>query len=185
MTERFRKFAQLCSQAVGSPWAFMAAGAAIVIWALSGPLFDFSDTWQLIINTGTTIVTFLMVFMIQNSQNRDAQAMQLKLDELLCAVENARTQLVDLENLSDGEIERLQKEFRRIRKTETALAEKAAESAAQKAAAGAMENVIEDAAEDAAESAAEKAAERVVQKQQEELGRLPAGDATGVSPRSR
>jgi low affinity Fe/Cu permease len=116
--ELFRKFAHGTSCAVGSPWAFMAAVAVIVVWGLSGPLFGFSDTWQLVINTGTTIVTFLMVFLIQNTQNRDARAIHLKLDELLRAVEGARTRLVDLEDLDDEELDRLQGAFQRLRERE-------------------------------------------------------------------
>ena len=88
----------------------------IVTWALTGPIFQFADTWQLVINTGTTIVTFLMVFLIQNTQNRDAKTQHLKLDELIRGVEGARTRLVDLENLTDDELEDLQREFERIRK---------------------------------------------------------------------
>ena len=118
MKELFRKFAQTTSQAVGSSWAFILAVLIIVVWAATGPLFHYSDTWQLVINTGTTIITFLMVFLIQNTQNRDAKAIHLKLDELLRAVEGARTQLVDLEALSDEELERLQQQFKRIRHIE-------------------------------------------------------------------
>ena len=110
----FRKFAQKTSSGVGSPWAFAAAFLVIVIWAATGPLFDFTDTWQLVVNTGTTIVTFLMVFLIQNTQNRDAMAIHLKLDELISAMKGARTRLVDLENLSDEELEHLRQEFRRM-----------------------------------------------------------------------
>ena len=93
----------------------MTAVLIIMLWAVTGPLFGFSDTWQLIINTGTTIVTFLMVFLIQNTQNRDAKAIHLKLDELLRSVEGARTGLVDLEDLSDTQLQRLQEEFKRLR----------------------------------------------------------------------
>ena len=118
MKELFRKFAQTTSQAVGSSWTFILAVLIVVVWAATGPLFHFSDTWQLVINTGTTIITFLMVFLIQNTQNRDAKAIHLKLDELLRAVEGARTQLVDLEALSDDELERLQQQFRHIRHIE-------------------------------------------------------------------
>ena len=99
---------------VGSPWAFMAALAVLAVWALTGPAFGFSDTWQLIINTATTIVTFLMVFLIQNTQNRDSKALHLKLDELIRAVSGARTGLVDLEDMTDDEIESLRKEFARL-----------------------------------------------------------------------
>ncbi len=112
--ERFRFCAHWVSGAVGSPWAFMVACASIVVWAALGPLFHFSDTWQLVINTATTIVTFLVVFLIQNTQNRDTKAIQLKLDELLRGVTGARTSLVNLESLTDEELERLQKEFERL-----------------------------------------------------------------------
>jgi len=87
----------------------------VLLWAISGPIFGFSDTWQLVINTGTTIVTFLMVFLIQNTQNRDAKAMQLKLDELIRSVGGARDQLVDLEDLSDEQLEQLQRQFHQLR----------------------------------------------------------------------
>ncbi|MDB4966457.1 MAG: hypothetical protein JWN44_2146 [Myxococcales bacterium] len=103
------------SSAVGRPKSFFIAAGVIVLWGVSGPMFHFSDTWQLIINTGTTIVTFLMVFLIQNTQNRDSKAVHLKLDELLRATRSARNTLVDLENMSDDELEELQDEFRRLR----------------------------------------------------------------------
>ena len=112
----FRRFANCTAAAVGSAWAFVAAVLIIIVWAISGPMFHFSDTWQLVINTGTTIITFLMVFLIQNTQNRDARAMHLKLDELIRGVRGARTGLVDLEELSDEELDRLQREFQRLRK---------------------------------------------------------------------
>ncbi|HZT07674.1 MAG TPA: low affinity iron permease family protein [Chloroflexota bacterium] len=115
MNERFREFAQFMAEATGSPGAFIFAVAVVVAWAVTGPVFAFSDTWQLVINTGTTIVTFLMVFMIQNSQNRDTRAMQLKLDELLRAVTGARTNLVNLEELTDEDLKRLQEQFEAIR----------------------------------------------------------------------
>jgi len=114
MSELFRKFAHKTSEIVGSPWAFIAAAAIIIIWAISGPIFGFSDTWQLVINTGTTIITFLIVFLIQNTQNRDAKAIHLKLDELLRAVGEARTGMVDLEDLTDEELKQLQEEFKRL-----------------------------------------------------------------------
>ena len=114
MRELFRKFAHTTSHAVGSSWAFILAAVIIIVWAIAGPMFHFSDTWQLVINTGTTIITFLMVFLIQNTQNRDAKAIHLKLDELLKGVKGARTGLVNLEQLSDKELENLQKEFERL-----------------------------------------------------------------------
>src|SRR5437773_3673094 len=115
MNELFRKFAQTVSTVVGSSWAFILAVAIVVVWAATGPLFRFSDTWQLVINTGTTIITFLMVFLIQNTQNRDAKAIHLKLDELIRGVEGARNRLVDLEDLTDEELENLQEQFEHIR----------------------------------------------------------------------
>jgi low affinity Fe/Cu permease len=111
----FRRFAHRASMVVGTPPAFAAAVIIIVLWAVSGPLFAFSNTWQLVINTGTTIVTFLMVFLIQNTQNRDARAMHLKLDELIRAARGARNTLIDLEDMSDEELDALQKEFERQR----------------------------------------------------------------------
>jgi low affinity Fe/Cu permease len=115
MSEAFRKFASKVSEATGSAWTFLAAVALIIIWAVTGPIFHFSQVWQLVINTGTTIITFLMVFLIQNTQNRDSTAIHLKLDELLRAHESARTGLVDLEDLSDAELQRLQADFVRLR----------------------------------------------------------------------
>jgi low affinity Fe/Cu permease len=116
MKHAFRRFAERTATVTGSAWTFLAAVALILVWGITGPLFHFSDAWQLTVNTGTTIVTFLMVFLIQNTQNRDAVAIQLKLDELIRGVEGARTSLVDLENLDDDEILRLRQEFERIHK---------------------------------------------------------------------
>jgi low affinity Fe/Cu permease len=114
MKHAFRRFAAIIATTTGSPWAFLIAVLIILVWGVTGPLFNFSDTWQLVINTSTTIVTFLMVFLIQNTQNRDAVTIQLKLDELLRGVVGARTSLVDLENLSDEDIALLRKEFTRM-----------------------------------------------------------------------
>jgi low affinity Fe/Cu permease len=114
MGTHFRAFAQRIADIVGSPSAFVAGVTIIAIWAATGPAFHFSDTWQLVINTGTTIITFLMVFLIQNTQNRDAKAMQLKLDELIRAIGAARTHLVHLENLSDDELARIELEFQEL-----------------------------------------------------------------------
>ena len=105
MAEAFRKVAHRVSAATGSAWAFLAAVVLIIGWALMGPLFHFSDVWQLVINTSTTIITFLMVFLIQNSQNRDGAAMQAKLDELLRAVDKAREKFIGIEHLTDQQIE--------------------------------------------------------------------------------
>ena len=114
--DAFRCFAQHASVLLGSAWAFCGAVLVIIVWLITGPTFHFSDTWQLIINTATTVVTFLMVFLIQNTQNRDAKAMHLKLDELIRAVKGARNQLVDLEELSDDDLKKLEEQFRRLRK---------------------------------------------------------------------
>jgi len=115
ISDAFRVFARRCSSVLGSPWAFAIAILIIVVWGVTGPTFHYSDTWQLIINTGTTIVTFLMVFLIQNTQNRDAKAMQLKLDEIIRALKRARNEMVDLEELSDEELTKLEDQFRRLR----------------------------------------------------------------------
>jgi low affinity Fe/Cu permease len=114
-SERFGKFAARSSHYLGSRWAFVIAIAVIVVWAITGPFFHYSDTWQLVINTGTTIVTFLMVFLIQNTQNRDARAIHLKLNELIHAVDKAKNQMIDVENLSDLELEELAKTYEKIR----------------------------------------------------------------------
>jgi low affinity Fe/Cu permease len=116
VSDAFRSFARRSAAMLGSAWSFAAAGLAILVWIVTGPTFHFSDTWQLIINTATTIITFLMVFLIQNTQNRDAKAMHLKLDELIRALKGARNQLVDLENLSDDDLKKLEEQFRRLRK---------------------------------------------------------------------
>lgn len=109
MDKLFAKFANAIARVTGSPPAFLICVALVLVWAVSGPFFGFSETWQLVINTGTTIVTFLMVFLIQNSQNRDAAAFQAKLDELLRALETARDDFIGIEHLSVEEIERLRR----------------------------------------------------------------------------
>jgi low affinity Fe/Cu permease len=125
MKELFHRFSQRVSNIVGSPWAFALAILIILIWGVTGPFFGYSNTWQLIINTGTTIITFLMVFLIQNTQNRDAKVIHLKLDELIFVTVNARNSLIDLEDLADSEIQILEKEYKLIQKKY--LAEKLAE----------------------------------------------------------
>ncbi|MDQ6621144.1 MAG: low affinity iron permease family protein [Pseudomonadota bacterium] len=114
MNEAFRRFAGLASRALGSPWAFMLALALVVVWASAGKYFNYSDAWQLVINTGTTVITFLMVFLIQSTQNRDSKTLNIKLDELLRAVEGARTGLVNLATLSDEDLLRLEQELQRL-----------------------------------------------------------------------
>jgi low affinity Fe/Cu permease len=110
----FRALAVGTADAVGSPWAFALGVAVVILWAVSGPWFHYSDTWQLVINTGTTIATFLIVFLIQHTQNRDARVMQLKLDELIRAVSGARTELVSMEGMTDEELGALHEEFLRV-----------------------------------------------------------------------
>jgi low affinity Fe/Cu permease len=116
MRNAFRIFARRSSIALGSAWAFAGAVLVILVWVLIGPTFHFSDTWQLVINTATTVITFLVVFLIQNTQNRDAKAMHLKLDEVIRALKGARNQLVDLENLSNEDLKKLEKQFQHLRK---------------------------------------------------------------------
>ena len=111
MREFFAAFAKQTAQVVGAYWAFLAALALVAGWAVTGPLFHYSDTWQLVINTATTIITFLMVFLIQNTQNRDARAMQLKLNELIAAVKEAHNDMIDIESLSDAQLERIARRF--------------------------------------------------------------------------
>jgi len=110
----FHKFACKTADVVGSPWSFFLAISVIVVWGITGPIFHYSDSWQLVINTGTTIVTFLMVFLIQNTQNRDAKTFHLKLDELIHAIKGARNQMIDLEDMTDEELAEIKKEFQRI-----------------------------------------------------------------------
>ena len=107
----FTRAAKWASRAAGRPITFMIAVSIIVLWALTGPIFQFSDTWQLVINTSTTIVTFLMVFLIQNTQKRDTEAMQIKMDELIRAIENAHNALLDLEELDDEELDLVRKDY--------------------------------------------------------------------------
>ncbi|HEX9401919.1 MAG TPA: low affinity iron permease family protein [Anaeromyxobacter sp.] len=111
----FARVAVWVSQATGTPWAFVVALAVIVVWAVTGPLFGFSDSWQLVINTGTTIVTFLMVFLIQATQNRETRALHLKLDELIRSQARARNIFADLEHATDEELDNLEAEFRKVR----------------------------------------------------------------------
>jgi low affinity Fe/Cu permease len=114
----FHDLARHASTLAGTPTTFLMACTIVLTWAVTGPLFGFSDTWQLVINTGTTIVTFLMVFLLQNTQNRDARALHLKLDELLRSLRKARNRFIDLESCTDEEIEQLERQFRSFRARE-------------------------------------------------------------------
>lgn len=115
MKDIFRRFARMAADAVGSPGAFLLGVGVTLIWVATGSYFHYSDTWQLVINTGTSIGTFLIVFLIQNTQNRDAKVMQLKLDELIRAVKPARTELVQMESMADAQLDELQREFQSCR----------------------------------------------------------------------
>jgi low affinity Fe/Cu permease len=114
MTEFFRRFSLASSTLLGSPWMFVANVVLILIWAFSGPFFRFSDTWQLVVNTATTVITYLAVFLIQNTQNRDARAVHLKLDEIIVSIEGARNHFVDIENIPEAELQRLEPQFRAL-----------------------------------------------------------------------
>ena len=116
LSDVFHEFAKKLATAVGLPWAFIGALIIVMVWSATGPLYNYSDTWQLIINTGTTIVTFLMVFLIQNTQNRDAKAIHLKLDELIRCIKGARNTLIDLEEMSEQELDHLQRQFVKLRR---------------------------------------------------------------------
>jgi len=122
LSDHFHHIAHKFSTMMGTPWSFMLALFVIILWLLSGPFFGYSDTWQLIINTSTTIVTFLMVFLIQNTQNRDARAIHLKLDELIRATKEARNSLLDLEAMTDNEMDALQAEFDKLKNEKIAAA---------------------------------------------------------------
>ena len=186
MKRLFRSFAGATSAAAGSPAAFLLAVAIIVVWAISGPIFGFSDTWQLVINTGTTIVTFLMVFLIQNTQNRDAKAMHLKLDELILGLQGARTHLVDLEDFTDEELEALQKQFQHIRErvasgvperkalAEAEIATEEARSAAEKAEAAVEKAEVVSEKVEEASAKADAAHERVREHEERTRTQRPA-----------
>ena len=130
MNQLFRKFSIAAANALGSSWMFVANVLLILIWLVAGPFFHYSDTWQLVVNTATTVFTYLAVFLIQNTQNRDARAIQLKLDELIKGVGGARTHLVNLEELSDEDLSALQEEFKRLRTEKSAESEQPSATAA-------------------------------------------------------
>ena len=132
----FADTARWTSRLLGSGWVFAAACSVVIVWAIAGPLFGYSEGWQLVINTGTTIVTFLMVFLIQNTQNRDARAIHLKLDELIRSINAARNKLIDLENCTDQELDEVQREFERLRGRRLAQTEKTGPPGASRLKAG-------------------------------------------------
>jgi low affinity Fe/Cu permease len=158
MNEFFRKFSHKTSELVGTSWAFILAFLVIIVWAITGPMFKYSDTWQLVINTGTTIITFLMVFLIQNTQNRDAKAIHLKLDELIKATKGARNAVIDLDQLSDAQLKELETEYKRICEFEDSdMPNKGEQHPLDKV----LENAKQDTKEAAKEGAKEGAAEAV------------------------
>ena len=114
LTEGFRRLSKSAADALGTPWMFVLNVLLIIIWLAFGPVTNFSDSWQLVVNTGTTVLTYLAIFLIQNTQNRDSKAIHLKLDELISSVEGARNRLVDLQNLTDDELEEIEQQFRRL-----------------------------------------------------------------------
>jgi len=153
MGKFFTLFANKAAKAVGSYWAFLLAVLIVVIWGVTGPLFKYSDTWQLVINTGTTIITFLMVFLIQNTQNRDAKAMHLKLDELISAVKAAHNEMINIEDLSDKQLEEIALHYRKKKEEcpddtlaaiATDVAEQAAHDTAHRVADDTAKQVIEE-----------------------------------------
>jgi low affinity Fe/Cu permease len=155
MRDFFNLLAGKTSAVVGSYWAFLIAFLIVVAWAMTGPLFQYSDTWQLVINTGTTIVTFLMVFLIQNTQNRDARAMHLKLDELIASVKNAHNEMIDIEHLSDEELERIATRYKQLRESYVNNVQGIAEDKARE--------VAQNTAKEVAQGTAQEAARKVVE----------------------
>jgi low affinity Fe/Cu permease len=143
LSQAFRNFAEATARYSGKPVAFLAAAAIVVIWAATGPVFHFGDTWQLVINTGTTIITFLMVFLIQNSQNRDSAALQIKLDELIRATQ-ARNSLIDLDNLDEDALDRIRENYRKLAHRKEEEARHAREAGARARSAEESEEACEE-----------------------------------------
>ena len=159
MGKFFTTFASKTAQLVGTYWAFLLAVTVVIIWAATGPLFGYSDTWQLVINTGTTIITFLMVFLIQNTQNRDARAMHLKLDELINAIKTANNEMIDIEDLSDEQLEEIAAVYRKKKEEcEDDTVNAVATNAAKQAAHDTAHRLAGDTAEGIADETARKAA---------------------------
>ncbi|MFL6213405.1 MAG: low affinity iron permease family protein [Blastocatellia bacterium] len=166
--EFFTSFASRTAQMVGSYWAFLLSFLVVIVWALTGPMFHYSDTWQLVINTGTTIITFLMVFLIQNTQNRDAKAMHLKLNELITAVKAAHNEMIDIEKLSDKQLEEIADIYRKKKEecgndAVTAIASEVAVRAAHDTAHRVAGDTAKKVADDTAKKVADDTARRVVE----------------------
>jgi len=159
MGKFFTAFASKAAKMVGSYWAFLLALAIVVIWGVTGPMFHYSDTWQLVINTGTTIITFLMVFLIQNTQNRDAKAMHLKLDELISSVKAAHNEMINIEDLTDEQLEEIAAFYR---KKKEECADDTVAAIATNAAGHAAHDTAEGVAGDTAREVADDTAKRVV-----------------------
>jgi low affinity Fe/Cu permease len=183
MREFFTAFASKTARAVGSYWAFLLAVLVVVIWGLTGPMFHYSDTWQLVINTGTTIITFLMVFLIQNTQNRDAKAMHLKLDELISAGKTAHDEMINIEDLSDEQLEEIA-EFYRKKKAQcaddtvaaiaTSAAQQVAHDTADRVAGETADRVAGDTAKRIADDTAREVADDVAKRAVEDHKRRVA-----------
>jgi low affinity Fe/Cu permease len=176
MGKFFTAFASKAAKMVGSYWAFLLAVSVVVVWSITGPMFHYSDTWQLVINTGTTIITFLMVFLIQNTQNRDAKAMHLKLDELISSVKTAHNEMINIEDLTDKQLEEIAAHYRKkkeecaddtIAAIATDTAEQTAHDTAHRVAGETAERVSGDkaqrVADDTARKVADDTAKRVVE----------------------
>jgi low affinity Fe/Cu permease len=177
MREFFTTFATKVAKAVGSYWAFLIAVSIVVIWGVTGPMFHFSDTWQLVINTGTTIITFLMVFLIQNTQNRDAKAMHLKLDELIASLKAAHNEMIDIEELSDEHLEKIAAYYRQKKEqypddAVTAIASDVAERAAHDTAHRVAGDTAREVAHHTAREVAGDTAKRTVKDHKENKRRV-------------
>jgi low affinity Fe/Cu permease len=183
--EFFTSFSTRTAQMVGSYWAFLLAVGVVIVWGLTGPMFNYSDTWQLVINTGTTIVTFLMVFLIQNTQNRDAKAMHLKLNELITAVKTAHNEMIDIEELSDTQLEEIAEIYRKkkeecandaVTAIATEAAERTAHDTAHRVAGEHAERVAGDTAKKVADDTAKKVAGDTARRVIENDGEGDRGD---------
>jgi len=177
MREFFTAFANKTAKSVGSYWAFLIAFMIVLVWGLTGPMFHYSDTWQLVINTGTTIITFLMVFLIQNTQNRDAKAMHLKLDELITALKAAHNEMISIEDLSDDQLEEIAAYYRKKKEecgddTVTAIASDVAKQTAHDTAHRVADGTAREVADHTAREVADETAKRAVKDHEENKRRV-------------